>query len=236
MAVSAANIAVTAAKAAACAEHVIPANAGIHTNAWIPGRPCRGARNDGTRENYMNLQDTPARYGAVSVFNHWLGAVLIVALLAIGLYFEDMPRGDEELYWLRLHISIGAVALLPLAFRVFWRARSTSPAPLPQPPVQQKLARVLHIALLTAIAVLLVSGPLAVWSGGRAIDVFGWFAIASPLGEMPALHEALEKVHGLAAKVMLFSLAAHVLAALKHAAVNRDGTLWRIFGRAPALR
>ena len=46
----------------------------------------------------MNLQDTPARYGAVSVFNHWLGAALIVALLAIGLYFEDMPRGDEKLY------------------------------------------------------------------------------------------------------------------------------------------
>ena len=45
----------------------------------------------------MNLQDTPARYGAVSVFNHWLGAALIVALLAIGLHFEDMPRGDEKL-------------------------------------------------------------------------------------------------------------------------------------------
>ena len=30
----------------------------------------------------MKLQDTPARYGAVSVFNHWLGAALIVALLA----------------------------------------------------------------------------------------------------------------------------------------------------------
>lgn len=184
----------------------------------------------------MNLRDTPARYGAVSVFNHWLGVALIVALLAIGLYFEDMPRGEEKLYWLRLHISIGALALLPLAFRVFWRARAESPLPLPQPPVQQKLARVLHIVLLAAIAVLLASGPLAVWSGGRAIDVFGWFALPSPTGEMPALHKALENVHGLAAKVMLFSLAAHVLAALKHALVNRDGTLWRIFGRAPAAQ
>ncbi|MCZ7653885.1 MAG: cytochrome b/b6 domain-containing protein [Rhodocyclaceae bacterium] len=142
----------------------------------------------------MNLQDTPARYGAVSVFNHWLGAALIVALLAIGLYFEDMPRGDEKLYWLRLHISIGALALLPLAFRVFWRARSTSPAPLPQPPRMQRLASALHVILLAAIGVLLVSGPLTVWSGGRAINVFDWFAIASPMGEMPALHKALETV------------------------------------------
>ena len=94
----------------------------------------------------------------------------------------------------------------------------------------------LHVALLAAIAVLLVSGPLAVWSGGRAINVFGWFALPSPMGEMPALHKALEVAHGLAAKVMLFSIAAHVLAALKHALVDRDGTLWRIFGRAPAAQ
>ena len=184
----------------------------------------------------MNLQDTPARYGAVSVFNHWLGAGLIVALLAIGLYFEDMPRGEEKLYWLRLHISIGALALLPLAFRVFWRARSVSPAPLPQPPALQKASRVLHIALLAAIAALLFSGPLAVWSGGRAIDVFGWFALPSPMGEMPALHKALETAHGIAVKVMLFSLAVHVLAVLKHALFDRDSTLWRIFGRAPVAQ
>ena len=103
---------------------------------------------------------------------------------------------------------------------------------LPQPPALQKTARVLHIVLLTAIAVLLVSGPLAVWTGGRPINVFGWFALPSPTGEMPGLHRALENVHGLAAKVMFFSLAAHVLAALKHALLDRDGTLWRIFGRA----
>ena len=184
----------------------------------------------------MNMQDTPARYGTVSVFNHWLGATLIVALLAIGLYFEDMPRGEEKLTWLRLHIALGALALLPLAFRVFWRARSASPAPLPQPPALQKASRVLHIALLTAIAVLLVSGPLVVWSGGRAINVFDWFALPSPMGEMKGLHKALENAHGLAAKVMLFSLAAHVLAALKHALFDRDGTLWRIFGRAPVTQ
>ena len=179
----------------------------------------------------MNLHDTPARYGAVSVFNHWLGAALIVALLAIGLHFEDMPRGEEKLYWLRLHVSLGALALLPLAFRVFWRARSTSPVPLPQPPAQQKLARVLHIALLAAVVILLVSGPLIVWSGGRAIDVFGWFAFSVPLGEMPWQHKALEAVHAIAARMLLFVLAVHIFAALKHALLDRDGTLWRMLGR-----
>ena len=74
------------------------------------------------------------------------------------------------------------------------------------------------------------------WSGGRAINVFGWFAIPSPLGEMPALHKGLEIVHALGAKVLLFALAVHILAALKHALLDRDGTLWRMLGRPTAAQ
>ena len=55
----------------------------------------------------------------------------------------------------------------------------------------------------------------------RAIGVFGWFAIPSPLGEMPWLHKATEIVHGIAAKVLLFILSVHILAALKHALLER---------------
>ena len=184
----------------------------------------------------MNLKDSSARFGAVSIFNHWLGAALVFILLAIGLYFEDMPRGEEKLFWLRLHVAIGALALLPLAFRVVWRAYSFSPGPLAGGLFMRRAARALHALLLAALAVLLVTGPLTVWSGGRAIGVFGGFELASPMGKLPALHEALENVHAVAAKVLLFALAAHVLAALKHAFIDRDGTLGRIFGRAPAAQ
>ena len=74
------------------------------------------------------------------------------------------------------------------------------------------------------------------WSGDRAIGVFGWFAIPSPLSEMPALHKGLEIVHALAAKVLLFTLAVHILAALKHVLLDRDGTLWRMLGRPTAAQ
>lgn len=46
------------------------------------------------------------------------------------------------------------------------------------------------------------------------------------------MDKALEIAHGLAAKIVLFALAAHVLAALKHTPLDRDGTLWRMLGRA----
>ncbi len=58
----------------------------------------------------MSLRDTPTAYGTVSRLNHWIGAALVILMLGIGLYFHEMPRGDELRYWMGLHISIGALA------------------------------------------------------------------------------------------------------------------------------
>jgi cytochrome b561 len=42
----------------------------------------------------MSLYDSyKESYGAISRFNHWLGAAAILVLLGIGLYFHEMPRG-----------------------------------------------------------------------------------------------------------------------------------------------
>ena len=184
----------------------------------------------------MSLHDTPTGYGSISRLNHWLGAALVLALLAIGLYFEDMPRGDAKIYWVKLHIAIGALAVPLLAFRVIWRVKNlhAGPAEFAQPVALQWLTRIVHGLLLLGIAVLIVSGPLMVWTGGRAIDVFGWFAIPSPTGEIHALHEALEVVHAFTAKVILFAVIGHVLGALKHLVFERDRLLGRMLGRSSA--
>jgi cytochrome b561 len=182
----------------------------------------------------MHLKDTPASYGAVSRINHWLGAAVVLALLAVGLYFEDMPRGDEKLYWVRLHISVGMVAFVFIAFRVLWRVAVRSPDPLPQAPALQNLTRAVHWVLLLAMVVLFVTGPIMVWSGGRAISVFNWFDLASPLGKMEALHEGLEGVHAVAGKVLLVVVALHVAAVLKHTLIDRGGSLARMLGGARA--
>lgn len=185
------------------------------------------------RNHAPALYDSPESYGLISRFNHWLGAALVLLLLGLGLYFEDMPRGPEKIYWLKLHVAIGALAVPLLAFRVLWRLRHLRSGPMEfeQPAALQWLTRIVHGLLLLGMAVLIVSGPLAVWTGGRAIDVFGWFAIPSPMGENQALHEALEVVHGFTAKVILFAVIAHVLGAVKHLLFERERLAGRMFGR-----
>ncbi|GAB3402483.1 cytochrome b [Massilia agilis] len=179
-----------------------------------------------------STQDSPTSYGSVSRFNHWLGALLVLALLAIGLYFEDMPKGDARKFWRGLHIAIGAFASLFLLWRVYWRVRSTSPLALPQQPALQKFAQVVHVLLLVGIAVLAITGPLIIWSTGRAIPVFDLLSIPSPFPEFRALHEPLEEVHGFTADAMLFLIGFHLLGVIKHQFIDRDGILKRMSGRA----
>lgn len=183
----------------------------------------------------MTLLNAKDSYGAISRINHWLGAALIIVLLAIGLYFHEMPRGEEKIFWLRLHVSLGALAALFLWFRIAWSALAAAPAPVPQPALLQWGTRAIHFLLLIALVLLLVTGPLMSFSGGHDISVFNWFTIPSPLPKMEALHSVTEKVHIVASRVVLFGVILHVVAAVKHWVWNRDGSWRRMVGLpAPA--
>ncbi len=182
----------------------------------------------------MNLTDTAARYGTVSRVNHWAGAALVLALLGIGLYFHEMPRGDTHAWWRSLHAGIGALALLLLAFRVLWRVLMASPAPLDGPAWMRRSRGWVHALLLGLIMLMVVTGPLIVWTTGRPLDVFGWFQLASPLSRLPALHEALEETHAIASRALLAAILVHVGAALWHGLTGNGRTLMsRMVGSTP---
>lgn len=180
----------------------------------------------------MATQDSPNSYGSVSRFNHWVGALLVLVLLGIGLYFEDLPRGDARKFWRGLHIAIGAFAALFFLFRVWWRVRSASPLALPQKPALQMFSKVVHALMLLGIAILAVTGPLTIWSTGRPIPVFDLMSIPSPFPAFKALHEPLEEIHGFTADAMIWLIGLHLVGVLKHQFIDRDNILSRMAGRA----
>ncbi len=181
----------------------------------------------------MKLVDSPAAYGTVSRFNHWAGGALVLALLGIGLYFHEMPRGDTHTWWRGLHVGVGTLALLLLAFRVLWRALAPSPAPPAGPVWLQRSRGWVHALLLGLIALMVLTGPLIVWTTGRPVDVFGWFQVASPLPRLPVLHDALEEVHAVASRMLLAAVLVHMGAALGHALTGNGRTLMaRMLGSA----
>ena len=180
----------------------------------------------------MATQDSPNSYGSVSRFNHWLGAVIVIALLAIGLYMDDLPRGDARRFWRQLHVAIGVFAALFLLWRVYWRVRSTSPQPLKQAGALELFSKLVHVLLLADIVILAITGPLSIWVTGRAIPVMGWFGIPSPIPVFRELHEPLEDIHAFAADSMLYLIGLHLLGVAKHQFIDRDHIFKRMVGRA----
>lgn len=171
-------------------------------------------------------------YGWLSIALHWIAAVVILTMLITG-FRADMAAdaGDRELRSLIMgwHISLGASFALVLLARVFASYAQPRPLAPEQAPPLKLLAIGTHQLLLIAILIQVISGPLAVWSGGRPINVFDLFAIPSPFAERnESVHEAAEVLHAIGRWTLVVLISLHVLGALKHAFIDRDGVLRRM--------
>lgn len=183
----------------------------------------------------MSMTDRESGYGWLTIALHWIGAALVVTLFLIGEQLEELARGPERTETLALHVSFGAIAVVVLGARILWRIVQRSPAAPDQPPAIKLLSSLVQWALLAAIGVLILTGPVIQWSGGRSVDVFGLVSILSMMPEMRTLHGILEEVHEFASHALIPLLALHVLGALKHLVIDRDGVFQRILWvrRAP---
>ena len=87
-------------------------------------------------------------FGWVSRTIHWAMAEGIVAMLALGLYIEEMEPSLDTLWLYGLHKSVGLTLLALVVLRMLWHRISPPPAPLGGvAPWQMALARGAHLAL-----------------------------------------------------------------------------------------
>jgi cytochrome b561 len=168
-------------------------------------------------------QDHSGGYGWISIALHWLTAAAILVLLFAGDSIGELGAEARN-----THTTIATCAWIVLAARIGWRLQQGHP---PRPPRQGRFSFTLgisvHYLLLAALAVLLVSGPLAGWASGLGIAIFG---LQVPGAEAPAyeLHAAARWLHAVGAGTMAAGVVLHVAGVLKHMFVDRDRTLDRI--------
>ena len=177
----------------------------------------------------MRLTNTRQAYGWTAIVLHWISAVGVSALYILGDRMEEAPDRAAKIAAQDLHVAVGALLFTFPAARLLWSVSQQKPAPLETRRLFRLAASAVQVLFLVMVAVLLVTGPLSVWSTGRPIVVFDLFALPSPFpGRAPALHELAEEIHGAASKLFWPLIALHVAGALKHLLVDRDGTLQRM--------
>jgi len=186
------------------------------------------------------------RYSTVAITLHWLIALGIIANIALGLYFADLPRSDPDKFPLtQTHKSIGLTVLVLSVIRVVWRLMHPAP-PLPasMSPAMRFAAHATHFLLYVLIIVIPLSGWLMVSASplGLPTMYFGWFAWPE-LPYFPDLPRAAKKIwvqefsatHVFLAWSAIVLVTIHVLAAIYHQFIRRDIVLGRMLpgaGRA----
>lgn len=183
----------------------------------------------------MQLLNSSNRYGLVSVIMHWLVALAVFALFALGLWMTGLSYYSE---WYRtapaLHKSVGAVLFAVMLVRLLWRFLTPKPAPLSTHSASERLlSRLGHAVLYLGIFVVMISGYLISTADGRGISVFELFEIPALITGLPNQADLAGEVHFYVAWGLVVLAVLHGLAALKHHFIDRDATLKRMLGCGP---
>lgn len=175
-------------------------------------------------------------YSAPAKFGHWLVALLLVASYAIAWTMVDLHLSPLRVRLINYHKWIGVTIFALVALRVAWRwLRRPPPWPPQMPAWQRQAAEIVHRLLYLLLFALPLSGWLMSSAQGFQTVYFGRWPIPDAIGQHAALGAALTTVHVALTWLLLMLVAAHVLAALKHQFIDRDGMLWRMLPRRRAI-
>lgn len=171
-------------------------------------------------------------YTPLAISLHWLMALLIFSGWGLGIYMHDLPLSPQKLRYFSWHKWIGVTVFLLAIIRVAWLA-THRPPPLPQqsPFWQILVARANHILLYLFMIILPVSGWLMSSAKGVPTVYFGVLPIPDVVAKDKQLGENLEEVHELLAYALAILVAIHIVAALKHQFIDRDGLISRMLPR-----
>jgi len=172
-----------------------------------------------------------ARYDRVAIALHWAIGLALLAQVAFGFALDTLaPRGTPlRTPVINLHKSTGIVLGVLVLARLAWRLRHAPPAwPASLPAWQRTAATLAHRALYACMLVMPASGYLASNFSKHGVRFFG--AAWPPWGpDLPAAYAFLNGVHIVTAWLFALLIAGHVIAALKHAWLDRDGIAARMW-------
>lgn len=151
---------------------------------------------------------------------HWLMAIILIGLIAVGIYMEGMEKSPQKWEIYALHKSMGVIAMGLILLRILIRVvyRSKIP-PLPQtlPRRDVLLAKAVHILLYVTMFLLPLSGYIMSDAGGHAVKLFGMeMPNLIPDGEYKEIGGFFHSIHGPLGFALAGLIVLHIAGAIKH--------------------
>lgn len=184
-------------------------------------------------------RNNPHSYGLMAIICHWITAVAVIGLFALGLWMTGL---DYYHPWYQsgpnIHRSLDILLAMLVLWRLMWRLTNAQPEPLPSHRLWERIiAKTTHTALYLLLFCMFVSGYLITTAEGKPLYVFNWFSVpaaitGSEIG-INNLEDQAGDLHETMAYILMALAGLHALAALKHHFVDKDRTLLRMLGNNP---
>ncbi|MFZ5524114.1 MAG: cytochrome b [Pseudomonadota bacterium] len=167
------------------------------------------------------------QYSKRMVIVHWLTLGLLIAGWYLG---EDLAEATDEskatLAGYFAHALVGATILLLTVTRLFFRSNDGTPPAVGQSALD-KLAKGIHYILYLALIMLPVSGMTTVITSDAGKALLAGDASLLPK-EGGYDHVFAHEVHETMVTVLIVLVAVHLLGAIKHQFITKDGLMERM--------
>lgn len=177
-----------------------------------------------------NQTPTPAKYAATTRLLHWLVALMVMAMIPVGVAMqtEGLPRARQDLLFV-LHKNGGVILLALVLLRLVLRALHRAP-PLPAsvPRWQMRVAGLTQAALYVLLLIMALSGYVRVAAGGFPVEMLEAIGMPPLVPRSDALAGVAQNIHSSARFWLVALIALHIAAGLKHL-MQRDGVFARIW-------
>jgi cytochrome b561 len=198
----------------------------------------------------ITMNHESARYTKTAKALHWLIAIGIFFMFALGWFMADLPKEapkqmaydildfgiytwnlSEEVsprtFYFNLHKSIGITIFALILIRILWRFTHKPPALLSSyKAIERKLASGAHHLLYMLMVALPLSGVLMAINSKYGIKWFGMDFLGG--SDNKPMRELFKETHEIIGIIILLVIILHILGALKHKFIDKDETLSRM--------
>jgi cytochrome b561 len=171
-----------------------------------------------------------SQYSRRMVIVHWLTLAFLIAAWYLGDSLGDATDDSKAtLAGYIVHIAVGGTVLMLTIFRLYFRRKDGIPAPIGDSGLD-KLAKGVHYLLYAVLFVLPLSG-LAILLTSKA----GPALLAGDVNMLPKEHGYrgvfAHEVHEQLVNVLIALAVLHILGAIKHQFITKDGLMERMMLR-----
>lgn len=172
---------------------------------------------------------TRTTYTRTAIFLHWLVALGLVGMFALGLYMEGLPLSPNKLKLYSWHKWAGVSLFLVIVLRLAWRLSHRAPElPSDMSAAARFAAHVGHLLLYVLMLAIPVSGWLMSSAQGIPVVWFGIWPLPDLVAKNADLGARFQNLHMILNYVLAVVVAGHVGAALQHHFIKKDAVLARM--------